>query len=216
MARRSDIDWEAIQRDYRLGTDSIASVAKKHGVAVSGLKKKAKELGWVRDLTPVVQLATQTGITQERADHAKELAEAAPEIGREIGRQIAKSANSGLDQDVAAAAALGVYRNRIHADVADALILTGQSMMAEIQALGNPELQDILLNGLDPDDDRTREKVRRITSVSERVKNLDTLAATFTKAIALDRKANGLDDKETNGGKGIEDVLDGVWQRIQG
>lgn len=51
MARRSDIDWEAIEKDHRAGIMSIAAIAEKHGVSSSQIKLKAKQGGWPRGMS---------------------------------------------------------------------------------------------------------------------------------------------------------------------
>lgn len=48
MAKRKDIDWAAIETDYRTGTHSIRALAAKHGVSEAAIRKKAGEGGWVR------------------------------------------------------------------------------------------------------------------------------------------------------------------------
>lgn len=82
MARRSDIDWDAIERDFRIGKLTLREMAAKHGVAVSSVKLKAQKLGWTRDLTQAVMVATKAALiaaSQQRAE----------DIGREIGQQSA-------------------------------------------------------------------------------------------------------------------------------
>lgn len=214
MGRRSDIDWEAAERDYRLGSISIAAVAKKHGIALSGLKGKAKIKGWTRDLTPVVKAATKAAITQERADYAKELADRAPEIGREIGRKVAEAANSGLDSDVAAAAALGTMRNRLHADIADEILGAGKDLIAEVRALrGDPETVETLLLAVAQSDDggaAAAKAIGKALSLGDRARTLDTIAAAVNKAVGVDRKANNLDDAPPEG----EDKITVIERRI--
>jgi len=201
VGRRSDIDWEAIEKDYRLGSITIAAVAKKHEVAVSSVKAKAKEKGWKRDLTIVVKAATKAAITQERADYAKELAHRAPEIGREIGRQVAEAANSGLDSSVAAAAALGTMRNRLHADIADEILGAGKDLVAEVRALrGDPETVEALLLAVSQSDDVggvfAAKALAKAISLPDRARTLDTIASAVNKAVGVDRKANNLDDAD--------------------
>lgn len=195
MGRRSDIDWEKVEKDYRLGSITIADVAKKHGIALSGLKGKAKAKGWTRDLTQVVQAATKAGITEERANYAKELAEKAPEIGREIGRRVSEAANSGLDTSVAAAAALGVMRNRLHADIADEILGAGKDLVAEVRALrGDPATIEDLLAAATAINPASAKALSKAISLSDRARTLDTIAAAVGKAVGVDRKANNLDD----------------------
>ena len=213
MGRRSDIDWEKIEKDYRLGAISIADVAKKHGVALSGLKGKAKAKGWTRDLTKVVQAATNAGITEERANYAKELAERAPEIGREIGRMVAEAANSGLDTSVAAAAALGVMRNRLHADIADEILNAGKDLIAEVKSLrGDPQTMQSLLMAVVKSDPDAAKRLSKAISLPDRARTLDTIASAINKAVGVDRKANNLDEAPANPG----DVIEVIERRIIG
>lgn len=51
---RTVADWESIERDYRAGVLSIREVGKLHGVSEGAIRKKAKALGWERDLTEKV------------------------------------------------------------------------------------------------------------------------------------------------------------------
>ena len=59
MARRSDIDWEAIGRDYCAGQSSIMAVAKTHGVSDSQLRARARREGWLRDLSVAIAARTK-------------------------------------------------------------------------------------------------------------------------------------------------------------
>ncbi|MBP2233095.1 hypothetical protein J2847_006430 [Azospirillum agricola] len=48
MTKRKDIDWSAIEADYRTGNYSNRALAAKHGVSEAAIRKKAGEAGWVR------------------------------------------------------------------------------------------------------------------------------------------------------------------------
>jgi transposase-like protein len=63
MARRSDIDWEPIEKDYRAGSLSVAAVARKHGVSAKHLRDKAKQYNWQRDLTAAIQARARAKIS---------------------------------------------------------------------------------------------------------------------------------------------------------
>lgn len=64
MARRSDIDWEAIEKDHRSGIMSIAAIAEKHGVSSSQIKLKAKKEGWARDLSSAIRARAKAKVAQ--------------------------------------------------------------------------------------------------------------------------------------------------------
>lgn len=62
-------DWEAVERDYRLGVFSIREVAKQHGTKEGTIRSRAKAAGWKRDLTERVkvrarELLSRTSLTQ--------------------------------------------------------------------------------------------------------------------------------------------------------
>ncbi len=48
-------DWEAIERDYRVGSLSIRELAKQNGLSDTAIRKKAKEQHWDRDLAGKVR-----------------------------------------------------------------------------------------------------------------------------------------------------------------
>ncbi|CDM56275.1 MULTISPECIES: hypothetical protein [Rhizobium] len=46
------IDWAGIEKDYRAGAMSVRDIARWYGVSHTGINKKAKADGWVRDAKP--------------------------------------------------------------------------------------------------------------------------------------------------------------------
>jgi hypothetical protein len=64
MGRRSDIDWEAIERDYRIGQLSLRQIAEKHEVTLSAIVRRAKKYEWVRDLSDQVRAQTKAALIQ--------------------------------------------------------------------------------------------------------------------------------------------------------
>jgi uncharacterized protein YjcR len=54
---RRDIDWNAIERDYRCGSLSLRELAAKHGCSHSAIANFAGRHGWTRDspLRPPVE-----------------------------------------------------------------------------------------------------------------------------------------------------------------
>lgn len=48
-------DWEVIERAYRAGALSIRTIVDRNGVSDTAIRKKAKALGWERDLSKQVR-----------------------------------------------------------------------------------------------------------------------------------------------------------------
>jgi hypothetical protein len=63
-APRTDIDWEAIQREYRAGIMSIREIATTHNIAPSLICRRAKKFPkqWKRDLSKRVRVAVSRKI----------------------------------------------------------------------------------------------------------------------------------------------------------
>ena len=64
-------DWESIERDYRAGVLSIREVGKLHEISEGAVRKKAKALGWERDLTDKVNEKVRSDLVREvRSEYA--------------------------------------------------------------------------------------------------------------------------------------------------
>ena len=63
MGRRSDIDWEKVERLYVAGQLTITQIAVDCGIHLSSLKAKAKERGWKRDLSAAIEARTKAKIS---------------------------------------------------------------------------------------------------------------------------------------------------------
>ncbi len=63
-----DIDWEAVERDYRIGKLSLREMGKIHGVAYGHISDKAKERGWTRDLGATIRSRARAKLDRTEAD----------------------------------------------------------------------------------------------------------------------------------------------------
>lgn len=55
MAKRSKIDWETIEKEYRAGQVSNVQIGKDHDVSETAIRKRAKKFGWEKDLSHKVR-----------------------------------------------------------------------------------------------------------------------------------------------------------------
>ncbi len=88
--KRTPPDWEAIEREYRAGQLSIRQIAANHGVTHGGVRKRAANEGWTRDLTEKVQQAVKQRVvssavsnhpSREKVDTEREIIAAAADRG---------------------------------------------------------------------------------------------------------------------------------------
>lgn len=70
MGRRNDIDWEAIEREYRLGQKTLRQLAKHYGVETSSITRRARSHGWVQDKADEVRTRAANLLLQATADEA--------------------------------------------------------------------------------------------------------------------------------------------------
>ena len=96
--RRSDIDWEAVERDYRVDHLTNRQLCDKYGIADSGLRKRAKEKGWQKDLTQAVRVATKAALIAEKLAQAETIG---AQIGAELADQTIQSVKLAVRDNVA-------------------------------------------------------------------------------------------------------------------
>lgn len=85
------VDWSKIESEYRAGIISLREIGARHGISHITIGKKAKRLGWTRNLTAAVQQAVQTKRALEMVGHAtgsnmneEELVEHAAKVAIEV------------------------------------------------------------------------------------------------------------------------------------
>lgn len=169
MGRRNDIDWEAIERDYRAGQLSMREIAAKHKVAPSSVMRRSEKHGWTQDLTTAVQTRTK----------AKLLAHAKPERTEQSNATPAESAQRNAqqaEQAVEVAAAANV-----------AVILSHRESIAKVRAL-----VDGMLGELVPPEDAKGAK--GVEPLAKRAPIVKQLAETLRIQISLERQAFNITD----------------------
>jgi hypothetical protein len=89
--KKAATDWEAIEREFRAGQLSLREIAREHGITDTAIRKKAKEFGWVRDLSEQVREKVRTELVRDavRTPNAREpeIVEAAAARGVEVVRE---------------------------------------------------------------------------------------------------------------------------------
>ena len=66
MEKRKQYDWEAIEREYRLGQKSMRTLAEEFGPNVSNISRRAKKEGWVQDKTDEVRQRTNATLLAQQ------------------------------------------------------------------------------------------------------------------------------------------------------
>ena len=190
VGKKKEIDWDNIEREYRADVVSIAQIARENGVASSTIRSRAKAQGWVRDLSTRIKMRADEFVNQDAIKNAITTIKDNEELT--------------VDENARLTAGVRLAHRK---DISRARLAT-QELFTELEGTigeANRERLDKLLSkiidvedGIDADDWRAIAAYKRAISLSSSIGNLQKLADTMTKFVALERQAwnlDSLDDK---------------------
>lgn len=174
-------DWEAIERAFRAGALSIRTIADRHGVSDTAIRKKAKALGWERDLSEQVRKEVRNKLVrgEVREDQC-----ANPERDAEIIDEAAEEGATvvrGHRRDIRKATNLA---NLLMDD-----LLTTIKHREEIE-------DEIERDTADDQSGFRRSSMLAAVALPSNAKTLFQLSSAMKNLQVLERTAFGLDDKE--------------------
>ena len=174
-------DWEEVERLYRADLHTNAQLAKKFGVHVSTVARRAKKHAWKKDLKLRIK-ERANALVQERA--VKKLASDDQTI--EENAQITANIRLSHRQDIGDARSI-------------AMTLL-DDLKAQIGTDNRARLEDLFIAALKANaiDESALEAYERVTSLSNHVRVMKDLADTMTKLVTLERQAYGLDDVDSS------------------
>jgi hypothetical protein len=179
---RKQVDWEAIEREYRAGQLSVSEVGRIYGVSHTAINKKAKKEGWTRNLAEKVREEVSARLVSDgvSAKSARETVELAAErqikIIREHRQDIAAGRNMarGLFDELREASD---NRDEIEAAIED-----------ETKGDRSPKRRNMMLKAV---------------SLGSRASTLFSLSGALKNLIGLERQAVGLSNG-SDGGDGAD------------
>jgi len=65
MENKKNIDWLAVESDYRPNILSLREIGNKHGCTEGAIRKRAKKEGWSRDLTAKIRAKAEDIVRRE-------------------------------------------------------------------------------------------------------------------------------------------------------
>ena len=200
MARRSKenaIDWEAVERDFRIGALTNKELAAKHGVADSNIRARAKKYGWTKDLTETVRVATKAAVIADAQARASE-------IGAEIGAKQAGETVGAVEAQVGE----NLRAIKSHLAWADRMKRLAHKAMDEIEAtLAARHLIAAEVEALSADSPMRAGFVEKMLGTKGVVEALDKTGALMTKVVSVERESLGLNEDSKGDGGTWEDLL---------
>lgn len=85
---KRQVDWEAVEREYRAGQLSIREIGRIYDVTDTAIRKRAKQFGWARDLADKVRKAVKDAVVRNavRGELSREPASEAETVKAFAGR----------------------------------------------------------------------------------------------------------------------------------
>lgn len=195
--RRNDVDWESIERDFRIGVLSNKELSKKHGVADSNIRARAKKYGWQKDLTDTVRVATKAAVIADAQARASE-------IGAEIG---AKQAGEQITA-VQAQVSENLRAIKSHLAWADRMKRLANKAMDEIEAtLSARHLIAAEIAEMPAEHAARAAYIEKMLGTKGVVETLDKTGALMTKVVSVERESLGLKEESKGDGGSWEDSL---------
>lgn len=209
MARRTAanaIDWEALERQYRLGTQSNTQLSVAFGVSVSSIGRRASAKGWVADKREEVEATTHSLLIQNASGNANPNATPTP-LEIKAAAQVATDIVLGHRQDAA--------RSRV----------LFQKLLAEVEA--ETDALDLflslgeLLDTSGPDktgnwrQDKLNELYKKVISQAGRIDNAKKLVEILEKVVKLERQAFGILDGSEEKKSGAEEMFAAIGAKLR-
>ena len=184
MTEKQAPDWERIEQLFRAGLLSVREIAAACGVSHTAIQKKAKALGWERDLQAKIKAKADSLVA--KAEVAKEVATETLATERGI-----VDANAQVIANIRIAHRTDIrrYRNLANKLLEELEGLTDNRELFE-------ELGEILHN---PEDTRLSDAYHKVIALPSRTKTLKDLGDTLKVLVALERQAYGLANDDAGG-----------------
>lgn len=186
MGRRNDIDWSAIQRDFRIGQFSLRQIAANHGVNHGSIGRRAVKEGWVQDKSEEVRERTRAALITKETESATQ--------------NSTQSTPTPADIDAAVHTNVALVREH-RADIREGREVA-KSLMQELREGTDNRAEIEQTIGDETRDDKTverRNRMLRAVALPMRATTLVSLANANKTFIALERQAFNLSPDPTEG-----------------
>ena len=196
--KRRVIDWEAIEREYRLGQKSLRVIATEFKVTPAGVCKRAKKEGWIQDKSDEVRQRTQAALLTGGVNKT---------VNREVNAPTPEDVDRAVETNVAVVVA---HRKDIQAGRA---VVTVQIDQLNLAAKDREELEEIIEQETSWDKDKgRRNRMLKAISLPVHAGTVRDLSTTLKNLIPLERQAFGIDERP-GGDDAIKTLLDEIAKR---
>jgi len=194
MGRSSrEIDWEGVERDYRMGQLTLRQIALKFGIALSAIARHAKKGCWSRDLSDAVRSCTTAKVMIAMAEEAKK---------RDASEEQVTFSEVDLAANLNATIILGQQRRvRRQNELLEKLIFQLETVTSDLGSL------DTVVAALGKLDTSSDQAIGQLRTLRDRVLLLKDAATITTTLNTEERKIFRLDEGRPRHDNSMESLL---------
>ena len=192
MTKRKKIDWEAVERDYRVGQLSLRALATKHDTTPGAISKKAKANSWTQDASQEVRERTRAALLT--APRKEQESEETPN-----GNSVSSDGNAPTPADIETAVQTNLQViGRHRRDIAKGHSLVSMLFQQlEEAATHREEIEDAIGEETKGDENsRRRNQMMKMVGLPTHAGVLRDLSTALKNLIPLERQAYNLDEQE--------------------
>jgi hypothetical protein len=191
-------DLVQMETDYRVGIKSLRQIAEEHGLSEGAIRKRAKKMGWERDLSGKVQAKADDLVRKEV-------------VRTEVRTEIARTEKQIIDVNAQVVANVRLAHRK---DIERLRKLVMQLSEELFAVSDNQELfTELAIQMRDPDEkgqDKRFDLYMKVIDMSSRTANARALSEATKTLIGLERQAFGITDGQDESKKTVEDWLDTI------
>lgn len=177
---KKPIDWERIELDYRAGILSVREISEARGISHTAINKKAKQLGWERDLKAKIKAKADALVSKA-------------EVSKEVSTQRLETEKAVIDSNAQVIADIRLGHRK---DINRFRSLANK-MLDELEGVtdGQAEIKELIKTLKDGDLEdgeamsTTLELAARVSSLPSRSKVMKEMSDTLKTLITLERDA---------------------------
>jgi len=191
-ADKENIDWLAVENDYRPNRLSLRAIGEKYGCTEGAIRKKAKKEKWVRNLSEKIK---------DRADDL---------VRREAVRASTQNESDIINANALNSATIQITEQKDISRARKLAMLLFDELEQQVINISLFEQLGELLHS--PDEkgvDKLNDLYRKTISIGGRVDNVKKLTETLKVAIELERKVHKIDED------GREDTFEGWLKKVR-
>jgi hypothetical protein len=205
VPKKTRVDWDAVERDYRTAKFTLRELAAKFGVSHQAIAARAKKRAWTQDLSLAIKQATNALLVDELV--AKEIDKNGQAVANTVlvAAETNKQVILGHRQELQASRSVA---SKLLQELSQAALLAEESeLLAQILAGSGAEQAD---------EARARAVVTKALGLRGRIDGVKSLIDAFTKLQASERVAFGLPSDGTGQEKGEGDPLVTLLELVNG